>query len=100
MPAEIENGAGGSKRQAAEQGEKRNGGQVPGFSMQRITSAKRTEKGVDLVGEQRQNRLEIDGICVDGKHQEERARIQTEMGGRRETMKEKRKQLFGGRTDE
>ncbi|KAK2875167.1 hypothetical protein Q8A73_024323 [Channa argus] len=56
MPAEIENGAGGSKRQAAEQGEKRNGGQVPGFSMQRITSAKRTEKGVDLVGEQRQNR--------------------------------------------
>ncbi|KAK2883360.1 hypothetical protein Q8A73_022293, partial [Channa argus] len=28
MPAEIENGAGGSKRQAVEQGEKRNGGQV------------------------------------------------------------------------
>ncbi|KAK2873916.1 hypothetical protein Q8A73_024353, partial [Channa argus] len=90
MPAEIEYGAGGSKRQAVEQGEKRNGGQVPGLSMQRITSAKRTGKGVDLVGEQRQNRLEIDGICVDGKHQEERARMQTEMSGRRETMREKR----------
>ncbi|KAF3697431.1 hypothetical protein EXN66_Car013111 [Channa argus] len=95
MPAKIlreetKDGVGGNKRQVAEERKTTNGGQVLCLSTQRNNSAKRTEKGVELVGEQRQMRSEIDGICVGGKKQEERARMQTELGGRRETTKEMR----------